>query len=368
MLYQVLVVDDERIIREGLSRHVPWHEHNMQVIATAADASAALGIIHREKIDVLVTDIKMSGKSGLDLIRDIQAEKYQMQVIVISSYDDFLYAQQACAFDLVCDYVLKPIDVLLLEKALDHASEKLEKAIERNRLFDSEKYIRLLQEMDETGFDKQTLIQKIMDKDAVAMLGIWQKAVSVLHRESCSSENAKRFCIHLMTAIENAFNVQSAGECAYLTNNANIKNTISSFGKKETLFAFVNQQLLCVCENCSNTSLICKTQLIAAAIIKTKNSYSNRDFNLASLAHELNVTPNYLSLKFHDEMDTTFTHYLTELRIQKSKELLENPCLKIVQIAEKVGFSDEKYFIRVFKLLTKTTPKQFQQKLMNYKV
>lgn len=367
-MYHVLVVDDEKIIREGLVRHIPWHEHHMQVVATASNATMAMEIIRREQIDILVTDIKMPGASGFDLIHTVLAENFLLQVIVISSYDDFAYAQHACTLDSVCDYVLKPIDVVLFGNALDHAVVQICKIAEKNRLLNLENYICLLRKIDETGFNKQQFIEKIIEKDLSAILADWQKAVDILVENSCSIENAKHFCFDIISFLENTFATHNSNECIYLANNIDIKDKISSFEKKETLFVFMRQELLCICKSCYDMSLVCKTQLIVAAIVNARSSYANRDFNLASLALELNVTPNYLSLKFREETGVTFTCYLTEIRINKAKKLLENPSLKIAQIAMAVGFSDEKYFIRVFKSLMNTTPKQFRQTLKNYKM
>ena len=65
-MYRMLIVDDERIIRETLSRHIDWATLDVQVIGTASNGLEAYDIIMDEYPDIVMTDIKMPGFSGLE--------------------------------------------------------------------------------------------------------------------------------------------------------------------------------------------------------------------------------------------------------------------------------------------------------------
>ena len=69
MNYQVLIVDDEEIVCRGLSRFVKWEEHGFSVAGIAHSADDALTLIEKLPIDVVFMDIRMPGKSGLDLLK-----------------------------------------------------------------------------------------------------------------------------------------------------------------------------------------------------------------------------------------------------------------------------------------------------------
>lgn len=81
---------------------------------------------------------------------------------------------------------------------------------------------------------------------------------------------------------------------------------------------------------------------------------------LEELAKALNITPEYLSSLFQKELGISFTAYIKDIRIRKAKELLTSP-LKAFEVAQQVGYSDAKYFTRVFKDVTGLTPGEFQK-------
>ena len=72
MIYQALIVDDEEIVCRGLSQFIKWQEHGFEVSGTANSADDALSIIEKMHIDVVITDIRMPQKTGLDLIKILQ--------------------------------------------------------------------------------------------------------------------------------------------------------------------------------------------------------------------------------------------------------------------------------------------------------
>ncbi len=77
------------------------------------------------------------------------------------------------------------------------------------------------------------------------------------------------------------------------------------------------------------------------------------------LARRLRITPQYFSYLFHRDMGVSFSTYLKQLRIDIAKSLLADTDMKINEIAEATGFNDAKYFYRVFKSVTGTTPNEF---------
>ena len=105
--YRVLVVDDEKIILEGLVNTYPWTRAGFSVCGTALSGEAALVRCRELLPDVVMTDIRMKSMDGLELIRQVKKEFPQMEFVVISAYRDFEYAQTACNLD-VFSYLLKP--------------------------------------------------------------------------------------------------------------------------------------------------------------------------------------------------------------------------------------------------------------------
>ena len=82
---------------------------------------------------------------------------------------------------------------------------------------------------------------------------------------------------------------------------------------------------------------------------------------LDEISRKLDMTPEYLGTLFHKETGTTFSTYLKNYRITKAKELLVGTNMKLYEIAEKVGYSDSKYFSRIFKEVTGQLPTEYRR-------
>ena len=83
-------------------------------------------------------------------------------------------------------------------------------------------------------------------------------------------------------------------------------------------------------------------------------------FSLREVAEYIHLNPSYLSALFKEQMDVTFSEYVTRARLQKAKELLLQTPLPIVEIAERIGYRTVKYFITLFKEYVGTSPGQYR--------
>ncbi len=104
---KVILVDDERIIINGLKRMIPWEEFGCAVVAEAYDGQEGLAVIRRLKPDILLTDIRMPNLDGLRMIAALLSELPGLQISVLTAHRDFEYARQAISLG-VTRYLLKP--------------------------------------------------------------------------------------------------------------------------------------------------------------------------------------------------------------------------------------------------------------------
>jgi len=100
--------------------------------------------------------------------------------------------------------------------------------------------------------------------------------------------------------------------------------------------------------------------IIMMALRYIEENY-NREVGLAGVAAATYVTPNYLSRIFKEEMGINFVEWLNRYRIDKAKVLLTEPGAKTYLVAEKVGYSDYKYFSQMFKRIVGYTPKEYKE-------
>ena len=82
---------------------------------------------------------------------------------------------------------------------------------------------------------------------------------------------------------------------------------------------------------------------------------------LDEIALKLNVTPEYLSMQFHKEVGETYSSYLKNYRVNKAKELLVGTQMKQYEIALQVGYTDSKYFGKVFRESTGYSPAEYRK-------
>lgn len=107
-MYQLLIVEDEWIIREGLRQNFDWNAIGFEVVADACDGELALKQYHQlNSIDVILTDIRMPMMDGIEMTRKLREAGSSVIVVFLSGYSDFSYAQQGIKLD-VFDYILKP--------------------------------------------------------------------------------------------------------------------------------------------------------------------------------------------------------------------------------------------------------------------
>ena len=124
-MYRVLLVDDERIILDGLSRAVAWGSMGCVVAGTASNGEEGLRLIRELRPDILFTDIRMPNMNGLSMVAAVRSEFPRMQITVLTAFRDFEYAQTALNLG-VCRYLLKPSKMDELNEAIREMTRRLD--------------------------------------------------------------------------------------------------------------------------------------------------------------------------------------------------------------------------------------------------
>src|SRR3954463_13907889 len=124
-MIKTLIVDDEKWTRETIKMFGKWENYGIAAIKEAADGQEGLNVIEQWSPDIVITDMKMPGVDGMELLR-IVAERYpQIKLIVASGYDDFNYMRQAIR-SKVNEYLLKPINADDLNSALEKCTNEIQ--------------------------------------------------------------------------------------------------------------------------------------------------------------------------------------------------------------------------------------------------
>jgi two-component system response regulator YesN len=122
----VLLVDDEYLIRDLLKKCIDWKSLGMQIVSECSSAQEALDFIEQTVPDIIITDICMPFMDGIEF-SEIVLEKYpHMKIIILTGYDDFEYAKNSVKIGIT-DFLLKPIDDDELTQILSKIKQKIEK-------------------------------------------------------------------------------------------------------------------------------------------------------------------------------------------------------------------------------------------------
>ena len=125
-MYKVMIVDDEPIIVEGLSRSIAWDKWNCKVVATAHDGLEGKKSIEEYRPDIIFMDINMPEMDGLSMIAAIKSQFPNLQICVLTGFRDFEYAREAIRLG-VTRFLLKPSNMDELEEAISAMCANLKK-------------------------------------------------------------------------------------------------------------------------------------------------------------------------------------------------------------------------------------------------
>ncbi|MCL2231798.1 MAG: response regulator [Treponema sp.] len=258
-MIRIIIVEDEKILRKGLALHTPWRDFGAVVIADVADGIDGEQIIEKLNPDIVITDIRMPGLSGIEMMRRLKG-RCDSEFILISGYGEFAYAQEALALGAK-GYIMKPIDdeelFSVLRKTIEQVNEKKRHKNLLNRL----------NVMEQTG--------------------------GILFKEYYPGTDYREK--YLETAI----------------------NTI--------------------------------------------NSHYRENLSASDLSQSLGISESSFSKIFKNRTGYTFLEYLTNYRVQKAMEFLDEKSIRISEVAAMVGYTDYRHFGTVFKKIVGITPSEYRK-------
>lgn len=200
---KLMIVDDEPIIRTGLASVISWKELGMTLLTPAASAEEALERLAVEKPQILLTDIRMKGKTGLELAEEACGILPELEVIILSGYGDFAYAQQALRQG-VGDYLLKTSKPEEIMKAVMQAKRRLlerwEEQFRAERLWKEKERRQFLQWVIEGEAPPGSEVPPFLLSEKGARDEIWQVVVTEADGwgDSASSPSLLLFAVQNM--------------------------------------------------------------------------------------------------------------------------------------------------------------------------
>lgn len=212
---KVLIVDDEASIRNGLPLIIDWEKLGYLIVDSAENGAVGLEKIRTLRPDVVIADIRMPGKNGLEMVEAALKEGLLFYAIILSGYSDFEYAKQALQLGAVT-YLLKPIDeeelIAILTKIdqkakMDH--QKNQKNQLMDKLFGGDKYgIKEAQFIKLLRLSEEANVQKVCAKlsehvsQVLPLIHRHYQYLVLLNKERFPDEEIDKWCRKWMNGEE----------------------------------------------------------------------------------------------------------------------------------------------------------------------
>jgi two-component system, response regulator YesN len=133
-MYSLLIVDDQKIVREGICTMLDQLGLEIPAVYHASDSQSAIRMIEKHQPDIILLDIVMPGEDGFSVVQHVNSHKIKTNIIIVTSYDEFDYAVKAIKYN-VKDFLLKPINQIELYQALYKIMHRQTNEPTENKLF-----------------------------------------------------------------------------------------------------------------------------------------------------------------------------------------------------------------------------------------
>jgi two-component system, response regulator YesN len=393
--WRVLIADDEPIIREGIRDSVDWEALHMKVVEEAEDGEEALELVLHKDVDIVLADLNMPIMDGITFIKELRKERPECRVIIVTGHDEFSYAQEAIRLH-VDEYILKPAEPAQLSKVLGRIEKELEEATVKERQVKlasahiQKNYPLLRERFCLKWIEGQLREQEISEQLQFLQLPEVAPTVFAMFRwaeQGVSQQTMKEKDRQLLLyAIENIVSEYVSPWTYVLFRDPmdllvlcvwgevpdelfpRVEQSVKKYLKLRITqhFEYVQGGLTQIPEIYRNTKTILYREAGISPIAKRARQYitehfADKDITLEQAAHELQVSPVYLSRLLKQELGSTFISILTQTRIKKAIQLLHGTDCPIYEIAERVGYETQHYFSTAFKKMTGVSPIQYRK-------
>ena len=424
-MYKVLLVDDEYMITEGLKRLIPFDKWGMEVVATANHADDALDYVREHPVDIVISDVNMPDKTGLEMIGEMKELLPNAYYILLSGYQEFDYVKKAMNLNVV-DYLVKPVDKVELERLLEKIASQLGEQSHEPEI--------LSQQLDEEAF-KTHLSQKenwwiglskekqgdfvipyyvlgqdwqivLADQEFEGLLVMpfeapyqinfekWKRdvektlfygSVNLDQSESLFSYYEPIYRVIIQGNLQQIIEELTLLEKIVLENTPRVSITKQLFTQfvMDVFHLFEHLKADDMTDIVKNIHAITTFEDLVAYTKETLTSFFGqyrmnenvvsvlevigrdykKELSLKDISKDLFINPVYLGQLIKKETNSTFAELLNKQRIKAAQQLLLSTNDSIEDICYTVGYSNVGYFYKVFRKLCGKSPKAYRKQV-----
>lgn len=372
---KVLIADNDQFVREGIANGVDWNRCGFETVYMAKNGLEVLSTVQMTRPDLVITEAVMPYLDGISMIEKLRTQNDDICFIVVSERKDTMLLKAAIHLD-VFEYILKPININELVDAIQRARTKIlrkkyGKMEEGKRLpfvpapeykgesrdFENIRTEESLEDCDVHLFAEA--LQKGNIDGAMAQFA--RKKQFFVKKENCSSVLLHMLCHNFMSVCDQELKKQGGNigdvfesPIGTMQRMVSQPDVISTFAHLERAVTDMLTYIKNLVARSTNTDMEKAREYI-------NRHYSEVAVSLNEVAKQVNMNPAYFSVLFKKDTGVTFINYLTDVRIEKSKELLAKTNMKIYEIAYAVGYDNPTYFSTVFKKITNYSPQDYRK-------
>ena len=338
-MIKLLLVDDEAIIREGILRMVDWERLGIEVTGSCENALSAIESMLDDMPDILMTDIKMPGMDGLELVERALTLHPRLQCVILSGYDEFAFAQKALRLG-VREYLLKLCTKEEIEQTLERIGGQLRDERQQARYTHGVRNSQMLMLVDRLTELRPAEAGGAITAEQVQALATAAKDITLL-REAY---------VYLVSQ-------QGRERLAPQWGIDAVQDMYSSL-QEDTIYAHIAQGITALLP-----SIGPRKAFVAKMTAYIHEHYDNPELSLQYLAdHQIHMNADYIGKEFVREMGMRLSTYLLTVRMEHAKRLLQAPGdIRMYEIAQRVGLGhNPNYFSRLFCKYEGMTPSEFK--------
>lgn len=364
-MVNILIADDKKFIRQGIACMLQNNDSKQYQILLCGNGQEALQMFDQNRIDLLITDIRMPEMDGIELMQRAKKRNYELQVVVVSGYDDFNYAKESIQYG-VRAYLLKPIcedELLQCVSNIAYEIEAKKKATKKNNTY-------------------ETVIKEIYNYEPTRKENEIRNKMNYLEKFMITIGSCDEKAIHEFVQQVDRYTKEDFFEAILLVLNRNIKSLYEIYlytdsekmKQLEQLELFSREEkyqeyIPCLEDfliQLNHVMYIDKNKHCFKAELRNAIDYINKNYyktlSLDIVANNSSLSYAYFSHSFKEYTGCSFSNYLTKVRIRSAKKMLSETNLKIYEISVAVGFQSDKHFMRTFKKVVGVSPMDYRLK------
>lgn len=417
----LLIVDDEVIIVSLLKKHIVWSDLGIEKVFAAYTAMEARKVVTDHEVDIIICDIEMPKESGLDFLFWVKEEYPDIVRIILTSYPDFRYAQDAISIG-VLKYLLKPVSFDELSETVKYAIEELKKREDAKQLqtyavqgeYDKKReekifYTKMLtddilpfpefidraieegklnrKELEPEGLVYIRLGRAINGKNSSALLyalgniaeelfeniveiHLWDNIFWVV-RSKDDKNKIYEMCELFISKLKDRLQGEIAAYFIYHVSLETLSESAKDLRQAAMQYRNVGQSIYDVD---SLIESIMETEggggaISSWAVVEAVKEYLYEHYmesvGRQDIEEAVHLNGDYLNRIFKSATGYSLIQYIQYYRILVAKRLIAEGKCTITEVGTSVGFDTPSYFTKVFKKWTDMTPVEYYNRLHN---